>query len=75
MRTEKEVLEDFKELGYEIHFGLEKVSSLLYNGFLWNCISFNHNKKMCQINSFISIKEIKLLNELLEIWDWNKESK
>ena len=68
MRTEKEVLEDFKELGWNgclIEYG-EIVA--LYNINKNTKINFNHGQKSYRANTQLNQDEISLLYELFEIW-------
>lgn len=78
MRTEEQVLKDFKKLGYYMTI---KKEGFFYNGVILDNkysdekinISFDlkvYDKESDTFGSSIHMQEHKLLNELFTIWGW-----
>jgi hypothetical protein len=75
MRTEEQVFNDFKELGYSLKQNQDNNRYVLSNEdefFIiigrkrqWYCKKDEHTSYLP-----ISVREHKLLHELFEIWEW-----
>lgn len=70
MRTKREIIEDFKKLGFTIEENKEQLT--LY-GFL-EYITFSKKDKLVNTSDyyFIDMKELKLIYELCKFWGWFK---
>ena len=70
MRTEKEILKDFKKLGYEVKESSDGLCLLKIGGYKID-IRKNVRKYYAIMGTgYMCIQEHKLLHELFECWGW-----
>ena len=76
MRTEKQVLRDFKDMGYKITFDDEDEIYLEYDltmieiSKVFKC--YRSYYTLNKVSVFVSVEVHKLLHELFKIWGWLK---
>lgn len=70
MRTKREIIEDFKKLGFTI---IENKELLTFCRFL-EYIAFFKKDKLVNTSDYyyINMKELKLIYELCKFWGWFK---
>ena len=76
MRTEEEILKDFKKLGYKIH--RDRYNIFIYAPYIEIEIDFDlkgyQKKRGISVgewtSSFLTLEEHKLLHELFKCWGW-----
>ena len=70
MRTEQEILKDFKKLGYKVKENSDWLCLFRIDGYK---IDIRKNVKKCHTNmgtGYMSMQEHKLLYELFKCWEW-----
>ena len=71
MRTKREIMEDFKHLGFTVE---ENKEQLTFYGFL-EYITFFKKEKLVNTSDYyhINMKVLKLIYELCKFWGWLHE--
>lgn len=71
MRTKREIIEDFKKLGFTVE---ENKEQLTFYGFL-EYIKFFKKEKLVKTTDlyYINMKVLKLIYELCKFWGWLNE--
>lgn len=71
MRTKREIIEDFKQLGFTVE---ENKEQLTFYGFL-EYIKFFKKEKLVKTTDlyYINVKVLKLIYELCKFWGWLNE--
>ena len=69
MRTEEEVLKDFRKLGYQVVTNNNSIIGL-YNKERETRIFIYKKSKRVSFHDRMTLSEHKLLHELFQIWNW-----